>query len=100
LTNHGVYTTEATLSPDGETILFTSLKDGDLDIYTMKTDGSNVRRLTNSEGYDGGAFFSPDGSKIVYRAYHSTDSAEMADYKALLEKRMRSEEHTSELQSR
>ncbi len=88
LTHNGVYTTEATLSPDGQTILFTSLKDGDLDIYAMNTDGTNVRRLTNTEGYDGGAFFSPDGTRIVYRAYHSPDSAEMAQYKELLEKRM------------
>lgn len=84
LTDFGVYTAEGTLSPDGRTIVFTSLKDGDLDIYTMGVDGSNVRRLTNTLGYDGGPVFSPDGSKIVYRAYHPTDSAEVADYRALL----------------
>ena len=39
LTNYGVYTAEGTLSPDGQTIVFTSLKDGDLDIYTMNVDG-------------------------------------------------------------
>jgi Tol biopolymer transport system component len=88
LTNYGVYTAEATLSPDGKTIVFTSLKDGDLDIYTMDVDGTNVRRLTNTPGYDGGPFFSPDGSKIIYRAYHPTDSAELADYRDLLAQRI------------
>ena len=61
---------EGTLSPDGKTIVFTSLRDGDLDIYTMNIDGSNLRRLTHTLGYDGGPAFSPDGKLIVYRAYH------------------------------
>src|SRR5215472_8565390 len=81
LTNFGVYTAEGTLSPDGRTMVFTSLKDGDLDIYTMSIDGSNMRRLTNMPGYDGGPVYSPDGTKIAYRAYHPTDSAELADYR-------------------
>jgi Tol biopolymer transport system component len=42
-----------------------------------------VRRLTHELGYDGGAFFSPDGKKIVYRGQHPTTPAEVADYKAL-----------------
>ena len=84
LTSYGVYTAEGTLSPDGRTIVFTSLKDGDLDIYTMNVDGSNVRRLTTTPGYDGGPFFSPDGKRIVYRAFHPTDSADLATYRALL----------------
>jgi Tol biopolymer transport system component len=50
----------------------------------MNVDGSDVRRLTNTLGYDGGAWFSPDGARIVYRAYHPTDSVEVADYKGLL----------------
>ena len=75
LTNYGVYTAEGTLSPDGQTIVFTSLKDGDLDIYTMNVDGTNMKRLTSQPGYDGGPFFSPDGKKIVYRAWHPTDTA-------------------------
>lgn len=88
ITNFGVYTAEGTLSPDGRTIVFTSLKDGDLDIYTMSIDGSNIRRLTTAPGYDGGAFFSPDGKRIVYRAWHPTDSAELARYKGLLAQRL------------
>ena len=85
LTHNDIYTAEATLSPDGQTILFTSLKDGDVENYTMNVDGTNERRLTNNPGYDGGAFFSPDGSKIVYRAWYADDPAEMADYRRLLE---------------
>jgi Tol biopolymer transport system component len=88
LTNWNAYTAEATVSPDGRTIVFTSTKDGDLEIYTMGVDGSNVRRLTNAPGYDGGPFFSPDGSKIVYRAYHPTDSTELATYRDLLGRNM------------
>ena len=50
----------------------------------MNIDGSDVRRVTNETGYDGGGFFSWDGKRIVYRAYHQTDSASVADYKSLL----------------
>ena len=84
LTNAVGYDAEATLSPDGQTLVFTSTRDGDLDIYAMSVDGSNVRRLTETVGYDGGPFFSPDGSMIVYRAWHPQDSAGLADYQALL----------------
>src|SRR6266850_2343599 len=49
------YDIEGTLSPDGKTIVFTSLRDGDLDIYTMR-DGTHVKRLTRTLGYDGGPF--------------------------------------------
>jgi TolB protein len=78
------YDAEATLSPDEQTIVFTSTRDGDLDIYIMKVDGSDVRKLTSQVGYDGGPFFSHDGTKIVYRAWHPTDPDALADYQALL----------------
>src|SRR6266566_2154096 len=87
LTNYGVYTAEGTLSPDGQTIVFTSLKDGDLDIYTMRIDGTGIRRLTTTPGYDGGPFFSPDGKTIVYRAWHPTDTA-LTNYRNLLKQRL------------
>ena len=79
------YDAEATISPDGNTIIFTSQRDGDLDLYTMSPDGTNVQRLTTEVGYDGGAFFSADGSQIVYRADHPTDPAEIAEFRRLLE---------------
>ncbi len=88
LTHNDVYTAEAVLSPDGKRIVFTSLKDGDLDIYTMNADGSDVRRLTNTPGYDGGGWWSPDGKKIVYRANHPTDSTELKTYRDLLAQRL------------
>ena len=78
------YEAEATLSPDGNRIVFTSVRDGDLDIYTMDTDGSNVRRLTHTVGYDGGPFFSPNGRTIVYRAWHPQSEEEVGDYQSLL----------------
>jgi TolB protein len=68
LTNSKYYEAEGTLSPDGNTILFTSTRDGDLELYTMDTNGENLKRLTYTPGYDGGAFYSHDGKKIVWRA--------------------------------
>jgi len=67
--------------------VFTSLKDGDLDIYTMNTDGSNMRKLTNAAGYDGGPFWSHDGKRIVYRAWHPTDTA-LTNYQDLLRQKL------------
>jgi Tol biopolymer transport system component len=84
LTETPGYDAEATISSDGEKIVFTSTRDGDLEIYTMDPDGTDLRRLTHEAGYDGGPFFSADGTKIVYRAYHPTDPEELEDYRSLL----------------
>jgi Tol biopolymer transport system component len=78
------YDAEATLSPDGRTLVFTSLRDGDLELYTMNVDGSHVRRLTHTLGYDGGAFFSHDGQWIVYRSFHPATAQDSAEYQALI----------------
>lgn len=86
LTETPGYDAEATVSPRGDRIVFTSVRSGDLDIYTMNLDGSGIRRITYEPGYDGGAFFSPDGSEIVYRAWHPTDEEDLADYRSLLER--------------
>ncbi|MDP2479449.1 MAG: hypothetical protein Q8W51_04865 [Candidatus Palauibacterales bacterium] len=86
LTDTPGYDAEATISEDGNRIVFTSMRDGDLEIYTMDPDGGNVRRLTHEVGYDGGPFFSPDGRLIVYRAYHPATPREEAGYRDLLKR--------------
>ena len=48
-------------------IVFTSDRDGQIDIYVMKDDGSHVRRLTNSPLYQSGAVWSPDGKYIAFK---------------------------------
>src|SRR6185295_11331761 len=81
------YDAEATMAKDG-TIVFTSVRDGDMEIYTMKSDGSDVRRLTHLPGPDGGPFFSSDGSKIVFRGRHPGPGKELDDYRTLLKKEL------------
>jgi len=78
------YDAEATIAPDGSKIVFTSSRDGDLELYSMDPDGTNLKRLTHEIGYDGGAFFGPNSDKIVYRAHHPKEEKEIAKYKELL----------------
>ncbi len=82
------YYAEATVSPDGKRVIFTSSMDGDLDIYSMKPDGSDVRRLTNRVGYDGGPYYSPDGRMMVWRAWYPRTQAEKNDYLSLLKRNL------------
>jgi Tol biopolymer transport system component len=84
LTNQPGYDAEATLSPDGKTIVFTSTRSGDLELWTMNTEGNELRQVTNGLGYDGGAFFSPDGKKLIFRASRPKTEAEVKEYKELL----------------
>ena len=82
------YDAEATVSPLGDRIVFTSTRDGDPELYIMNIDGEQQRRLTTSKGYDGGAFFSPDGKRLVYRANHPEGADELAKYEELVKENL------------
>ena len=90
LTNKRGYDAEASYSPDGQWIVFSSTRDayerqlspaeqkqleidpsyfGEIYIMRADADGSGARRLTNVPGYDGGPFFSPDGKRIIWRRF-------------------------------
>jgi Tol biopolymer transport system component len=88
LTNARGYDAEASYSPDGQWIAFSSMRDAyervltgserkqlEVDpsyfgeIYIMRADGLGQKRLTMAPGYDGGPFFSPDGTRIVWRRF-------------------------------
>ncbi len=86
LTHNGAYNAEATASPDGKRLVFTSTMDGDIELYTMNVDGTGLKRITHRLGYDGGAYFSPDGSKIVWRAAYPVSRADTVQYRQLLAK--------------
>jgi Tol biopolymer transport system component len=88
LTTARGYDAEGSYSPDGQLIVFASMRsayDHPLseaeqkslqdnpsnfaEIYTMRADGSEQKRLTTVFGYDGGPFFTQDGKKIVWRRF-------------------------------
>ena len=78
------YDAEATWCHKGGKIIFTSVRDGDLELYEMDENGGNVKRLTNTPGYDGGAFYNGDCTEIVWRASRFPDPAKLEDYRKIL----------------
>jgi TolB protein len=84
LTNSPGYDAEATVSPKGDKIVFTSTRSCDLELWTMDIDGKNQKQITSGLGYDGGAFFSPDGKQLVFRASRPSTEEEIKEYKELL----------------
>ena len=88
LTDAVGYCAEGSYSPDGNLVAFASNRNAYSDemteeekeafeidpavmmeIFIMNSDGTNVRQLTDVHGYDGGPFFSPDGTRICWRRF-------------------------------
>jgi TolB protein len=53
-------------SPRGDLIAFVRRVNGDFDVFTVRTDGKDVRQLTHAKGNDAHPAWSPDGEKIVF----------------------------------
>jgi len=88
LTSSWGYDAEATVSPRGDRMVFTSTRSGDLELWTCALDGSDARQVTDAPGYDGGAFFSHDGQWLVFRSTAFTpgkEQEEIASYRELLQ---------------
>lgn len=87
LTHNDGYDAEGTVSPDGKRIVFTSHRDGAMGLWTMAVDGSDLRRVTKRRGYAGGAFYSPDGRWLVYRAFYPKNAEDEKVLEQLLSER-------------
>ena len=69
LTNGSAYHAECAYSPDGSKIVYAPNESGSMNIYVMDRDGRNAYQVTHTDYcYNGGPFFSPDGTKIIFRA--------------------------------
>jgi Tol biopolymer transport system component len=88
LTDVRGYDAEGSYSPDGDWVVFSSMRDAYnreltsdekkiletnpayfAEIYIMRADGSGATRLTRTPGYDGGPFFFPNGERIIFRRF-------------------------------
>lgn len=56
----------ATFSPDGQWIIFTSHRAGSADIYRVRPDGSQLERLTDDPAFDDQGALSPDGKTLAF----------------------------------
>ncbi len=81
------YDAEATVSPRGDRIVFTSSRSGDLELWTCDLEGQDLKQVTHEIGYDGGAYFSHDGNWLVFRSTAfapGKEAAEKAEYAELM----------------
>src|SRR5271170_4013368 len=77
------YDAEATVNWKTGKIVYTSMASGDIDLWTMNSDGSGKKQITKIEGYDGGAVFSRDAKHLVWRANHPSTPETEKKYREL-----------------
>ena len=85
LTNAPGYNAETTTHPTERKIIFTSIESA-RNLLKLN-DGSDIRQVTNQLGYDGGAFYSPDGDSIVWRAWYPSNDEEKEKWSTNLNNR-------------
>jgi TolB protein len=84
LTEAPGYDAEVTVNFKTNDIIYTSLASGDLELWTMKPDGSGKKQITKKLGYDGGPVLSRDGKQVVWRAGYPKTPEDTTRYQDLL----------------
>jgi Tol biopolymer transport system component len=69
----GVQDQEPNWSADGRRIAFLSDRDGDLEVYTMRPNGSSVRQLTSNDAFEFRPNWSPDSGMITFTSDRDGD---------------------------
>lgn len=66
ITKDNFNNTDADWSLDNQWVCFVSDRDQNDEIYLMRTNGQDLKRITNNKGRDAHPYFSPDGKYIWY----------------------------------
>ncbi|MEE2710172.1 MAG: hypothetical protein VYA69_11295 [Gemmatimonadota bacterium] len=74
LTENNLYDAEVSVSPDGRWVLFGRNTDGSMDLWRMRSDGTELTQITNTdEEQEGGCFYLADSETIIYRSWLKKD---------------------------
>ena len=69
LTNNAYYEAEASVSPDGQWVVFGRQIDGKDDLWRIRPDGTDEQQITHTDDWQEGApFYLPDSETIMFRA--------------------------------
>jgi Tol biopolymer transport system component len=71
-TGPGPSDSDPTWSPDGSQIAYISERDGNPEIYVVRRDGTDTRRLTFTSYHETAPAWSPDGLRIVFNRFFNT----------------------------
>jgi TolB protein len=78
LTNHSAEDFHPSFSPDGQRVLFDSNREGHHEVYTVKTDGTDLQRLTQGPTIDNDhPRWSPDGTHIVFESDQGNSNVDL-----------------------
>lgn len=60
-------------SPDGSRLAFSRTVEGNTDVYTVATDGTDLQQLTTDDGVDTDPWWGPDGSRVTFASDRDGD---------------------------
>ena len=74
LTNNEYYEAEVSASKDGEWVVFGRQIDGQMDLWRMRSDGTDEQQITATpEWQEGAPFYLPDNETIMFRAWKRSE---------------------------
>jgi tricorn protease len=85
LTLHEAQDTLPRVSPDGKTVAFTSVRNGNYDVFTVPITGGQPTQVTFHSAYEAVCDWSPDGKKILFTTNRAADFGRVDLYEVNLE---------------